>query len=676
MNDTILLAHSLADFEEQIAAALKSLREGDLLSLGASSLAYTSLVEACFLTGEPVTTDGRGRILRSLLCWGIERMRPAGEPSWLKPAWRNYNILRHFYVEGLRASALAEAMAIAEQTLYQLRGQAIGALAHVVRSELSAPANSASRKEVVNTDRYARLAPQEQQLLRLAAVFPGAVPAHLLHSLAGTLGNPDAAAAAQQLALNHLMRSDASGREFVVHPELRPMLLTQLAPAERRMAHRVAAEHYIAQRNYLEAAQQWRAGEEAEAAAQLLIDHHRDMVDNLQIDELAQLIDGFGPGDLTPALWARLKILAGSVAEFTQNFDAALAAYQQALAAPDPQTKALAYYRRAKVFEQTNSDESLAHYTRAAQILERGAAEFSDERERLTLLCNVYIDRSLLQMQVRANVPQAEHDLLRAHALLDNAPALRDRPVWCDLHNALGEFYHRRGQPEQAVEHSWQAWLAANEASDLERMSKTAHNLGLVYMDNLRQYDRALEYLHKGEELARQTGNRQMEGLSAMSIGVCHYWLGDLPAAIQRYAAAAGIFLESGNRALLARTYFGLAEAHAERNERADARRYFDQGRTIALDLGDQGALHDFEALAQQYGYLLASPATSAHALSERQRTVLAYVQQHGQITNRAYQTLTGLSQKQTVRDLNELVAAKRLQRQGSGRATKYVLCE
>ena len=105
MNDTILLAQPPAYVEEQIGAALKALRDGDLLALGASPLAYTSLVTDCVLTGEPITTDRRGWILRAVLVWAIERLRPAGEASWVKPAWRFYNILSHFYLEGARASA-------------------------------------------------------------------------------------------------------------------------------------------------------------------------------------------------------------------------------------------------------------------------------------------------------------------------------------------------------------------------------------------------------------------------------------------------------------------------------------------------------------------------------------------------------------------------------------------
>ncbi len=674
MNDTILLKQSLPELEEQIMAALKSLREGDLLALGASPLAYTSLVEECFLSGEPITADGRGRILRSLLRWGIERLRPEGEASWVKASWRNYNILSHFYLEGTRASALAESMAIAEQTLYQLRAQSINALTQVMRSELQQPENSQSRKNVVNNDRYARLSETQQQILRLAAVFAGAIPARLLHTLANSLGNHDALAATQQLVLNHLMSSDAQGSEFAVHPQLRASLLTLLMPEERQIAHRIAAEHYASQRNFLEAARQWRAANQPATAAHSLIEHQRDIIDNLQVDELAALIAQFRTSELSAGLWARLKILAGEIAEFTHNFEVALAEYQQALAAPDLHTKALAYYRRAKAFEQTNSDESLAHYARCVQLLEKAAAGSMEESERLTLLGNVYIDRAWLQMQVRADLARAEDDLLRARLLLDATPALRDQPVWCDLYNALGEFYHRSGKPQLAVEHSWQAWLAANEARDLQRMSKTAHNLGLVYMDNLRQYDRALEYLHKSEELAHQTGNRQMEGLSAMSIGACHYWLGDLEAAIQQYEAAASLFAEGGNRALLARTLFGLAEAHATLGQSEPARQHHQQGMAIAAQLGDQSALNDFSELAKQHSFLQAGAGFASCELLARQQNALTYVQQHGQITNREYQNLTGVSQKQSVRDLNELVERGYLVRAGQGRAVCYQL--
>jgi predicted HTH transcriptional regulator len=65
-----------------------------------------------------------------------------------------------------------------------------------------------------------------------------------------------------------------------------------------------------------------------------------------------------------------------------------------------------------------------------------------------------------------------------------------------------------------------------------------------------------------------------------------------------------------------------------------------------------------------------------ARAWHSRQQQALAYVQANGEITNRTYQQLTGVSQKQTVRDLNELVEQGVLTRVGNGRATRYVLRE
>lgn len=674
MNDKKATVSLSTPTEAEIAELLKSLRTGDLLALGSSPLAYTPFVEECFLTGEPLTEDGRGRILASLLRWAIERLRPTGETSWIKPAWRNYNILYHFYLEGARASTLAEKMVIAEQTLYQLRAQAIIQLTAVLRRELRAPEHQFSRKQLAHRDRYERLPAGEQQLVRIGAVFAGAAPSRLIFTLAQELGNADAPALIQQLVLKHLVRSNEQGSEFVVHPEIRPLLLPQLLPEERTVTHRTAAEHYSAQGDPLEAAQQWRAAEEPAVAAQLVIDRRREIIDNLQVDELASFIGTFVASELNADLWARLKILAGELAEFMGNGTAALTEYQQALAAPDRHTKALAYYRRARAFEQSNSDESLAHYARCIQLLEEATPQAMTKPDRTTLLCNVYIDRAWLQMQVRNELSRAEADLHRARLLLDRAPALRDRPIWSDLHNALGEYYHRCAQPELAVEHSWQAWLAANEVGDLERMSKTAHNLGLVYMDNLRQYDRALEYLHKSEELAQRTGNRQMAGLSAMSIGACCYWLDDRPRAIQQYETAEAIFRESSNQALLARALYGLAEAYAELDDQSAARRYYEEGLAVATALGDQGALHEFAQLAQQQTFLTALPGHETAQLSPRQEQALDYIRQQGQITNRDYQRLTGISQKQAVRDLNDLVVSGLLQRCGRGRSTHYRL--
>jgi tetratricopeptide (TPR) repeat protein len=665
MNDTILLAEGEMSLRGQVAEALKLYREGDLLALSMLPLAHTSLVQSGLLTGEPATSDMRGRAMQSLLHWAVDRLRPGGAHSWLLPAWRTYNVLHHFYLHNMRASDLAEAMSVAEQTLYQWRPQAIAALTQVIGEELASPRDLLARKRYALADRYARHTAAEQQLLRLAAVFPHSIPTELLHQLAETFAVGEVAATLHALAAANLLISSDEGDKVVIHPEMRPYLLTLLPTDLRQSLHSVAGAYYQSQGDHLEAARQLRAASHWEQAAALLIEQQRSIVDNLQIEELGELVGQFRSTEVSASTWAKLKLVAGEVAELTRDLDAALLEYQQALNAPDVYTKANAYYLRAKVFGHKNIDEALAHYAYAIQLVEEERQRTSAPDGRTdALLVRMYIQRAWIFIQVRPDLARAASDLHQAQALIDRS----DRRLWCDLYTVLGEYHHYRRDPSVSIEHYWQAWLAANEVRDAERMSQAAHNLGLVYMDDLRQYDQALAYLQRSQELACQTGNRQMEGLCSMSRGACYFWLQQLPLALTAYQGAAGLFAETGNRTLLTRTHYGLAEAHAALGDLPQAHEHLQAGLAIANELGDAGALADFAQLTRDYPQLV----RPMDAASERQQKALAYMQQHGQITNRAYQELTGVSQKQSVRDLNEMVAQGILVRVGSGRATAY----
>jgi tetratricopeptide (TPR) repeat protein len=446
---------------------------------------------------------------------------------------------------------------------------------------------------------------------------------------------------------------------------MRPYLLTLLPADTRQSLHSVAGDYYHSQGDYLEAARQLRAASQWEAAAALLIEQQQSIVDNLQIEELSELVGQFRNTEVSAGTWAKLKLMAGELAEFTGNLDAALLEYQQALNAPDVYTKGSAYYRRAKVFEHKNIDEALAHYAYAIHLMEEERQRPSAANGRAdALLVRMYIQRAWIFIQVRPDLRRAAAHLHQAQALIDPS----DRRLWCDLYNVLGEYHHYQHNPTVSVEHYWQAWLAANEVRDAERMSQTAHNLGLVYMGDLRQYDHALDYLQRSQELARQTGNRQMEGLCSMSMGACYFWLQRMPLALTAYQGAAELFAETGNRTLLTRTHYGLAEAYAAQGDLPQAHEHLQSGLAIATDLGDAGALADFAQLTRDYPQLV----RPMDAASERQQKALSYVQQHGQITNRTYQELTGVSQKQSVRDLNDMVKQGALVRVGSGRATGY----
>ncbi len=657
-SDESLLALGDQEFEAIVAEAYRLYRNGDVLSLATSALAHSTLVEPCFLAGEPVTTDVRGRAMQSLLQWAAEKLQPDGSHSWTATQWRSYNILMSLFVRGKRVSELAEQMAISEQTLYQLRAQAIAAAARVMREELRQPADVAGRRAVFLANRYARHSADEQKVLRLVAVFEHQMPAGLLYTLGREAGIADVQACVRGLVAANLLVSSDQGTDFLARPDMRQYLLSLLLPDERRRWHFAAGGHYQAQGIFLDAVGHFRLAGAHESAAQVIIDHWRDIVDNLQIEELRDCLREFRPKDVSGLAWARLKIIAGEIAEALDDVDTALAEYQQALSATDARTKALAYYRRAKALEMKDIDESLAHYDYGIRFL-------TERSPRDPLLIRMHIDMAWIFIQERQDLAKAEANLIYAEQHCQSA----DRETWADLHNAWGELCYRRGDLEQAIEHHWQGWLAAKEINNAERQMRAAHNLGQIYVE-MGKYDQGLDYLQEGKQLAVKAGNRKLEAVCERSIGVCRFWLRDYAGAIECYRRAHDIFVEMKNQNWLAHTCCDIAEAYAEMGNVAESRRYHAEGRQIAEALGGERLLGEFDALMRKY------PALSEQAgqLSERQLKALEFARASGAVTNRDYQRLTGMSQKQTVRDLTDLVRQGLLVRVGSGRATRYVV--
>ena len=683
-NDTILLEMSQDEFGKMISEVLKLVRDGDLLALSTTPLAHASLVDDCFWPGEPISSDARGRAIQSLIAWAVDRLRPTGEHSWVANAWRSFNILHTFYIHGMRASELAEEMAISEQTLYQSRPRAIASVAQLIREEVQTPSDRSNRQRYALADRYARHTENEQQLLRLVSIFTRSIPVSLVHELHKQVTTTskqisDRQTAIHQLIGRNLLVGNEAGTEVALRPEMRSFLRTLLTPDERGRLHNAAADYYLQQQEYLEAARQLRNAGEHNSAAQVLIEHQRKLFDNLQIEELAELVGEFQRAELSLDLWARLKIVSGEIAEFSKEIDVALREYQQALAAPDIQIKALAYYRRARAFEHRNVGESLAHYGYAIQLAEDltcNAASMdgkknvdnrvAKEEKLIDLLAEMYIGRAWIYIQMQPNPEKAAADLRRAEHLTNE----NNRTAWADLHNSYGNFYEIEDKLEHATQHYRQAWLAANEIQDLARMTNTSHNLGGV-LSKSGDFGQALHYLTQSLELSNNSNNRQVQGACHLSIGACHYWQHQYEEAIEDYHAARQIFEETGNHTLQLRAYFNLAEAYAELSDLSQARHYFEYGYTKAQTLKDEGSIREFLALAEAHPNLMNSSSTNH--LNERQQQALLHIQTQGQITNRGYQELTKVSQKQAVRDLNEMMELGLIERKGKGRATHYV---
>lgn len=68
------------------------------------------------------------------------------------------------------------------------------------------------------------------------------------------------------------------------------------------------------------------------------------------------------------------------------------------------------------------------------------------------------------------------------------------------------------------------------------------------------------------------------------------------------------------------------------------------------------------------------NPSASHSNLRPRQRRSIDFISDHGHITNKDYAQLNGISERQALRELNELVESGVLRRIGKGRACRYIL--
>jgi tetratricopeptide (TPR) repeat protein len=352
----------------------------------------------------------------------------------------------------------------------------------------------------------------------------------------------------------------------------------------------------------------------------------------------------------------QIKIIAGELAEMMQDVDTAIAEYGKALKAHDLESKALAYYRRARVLESKNLDEALAHYQYCIQLLEASG-------ELPTLLAKAYIDQAWIYIQERPDLDQAQRLLELAGKLVGQG----DRESWSQLQNAWGDWFFHQNRMKEAVERHQQGWLAANEIQNLGLLLNSAHNLGTVYTE-MAEYVQALEYLRQAHQLAVQSGNRKMEAMCTKSLGACYFWMKDYSQAIGCYARAREIYIEMGNRNRQASACYDLAEAYAALGDVAVGRSYFQEGLGLARELGLVRYQRAFEELASSFNEVL---PPEAH-LSARQEHILEYVRSRGVIKSEECAELLGISKEQAIRCLNALIEKGILTRQGQARNTSY----
>lgn len=657
---THLLSQPPEAFAETVQVALDALRLGDLAQLGASPLAQSALVTAVLL--EP-TADSltRGRALQSVLKWGVERLHPGGARSWHNARWRDVNILEAYYWQGARVADVAEWSGYSDIHVMQtLRPKAVAALAAVLRDEMRVPQDEAGRQHTAVSDLFARLPQPARETATLLACFDQPLALELLYNLEPTPDVPQALAALTQANLL-VTTNDDQHTAVTLHPLLTPSVRLQANPLQRQTWQWQAARYYVTKGDPLTAVASYRAANLLTAGVELLVETWSAVVQQGEQAEISRLQAELAlyaeASRLAPGEMAQVRAIAGQVAESLGELDMAERQYSRALSSGDTAVKGLALYRLAELSKRKHHmDLALAYYQRGITLLTE------TEPEDPSLLARLHVDRAMIFLQEKQDLDAARVDLAAADVL---ATAVT-QALQADLHNAWASYYYQKQNKAEELTHRLQAWLAAVETGDAERMMKTAHNLGQAYAWRV-QYEPGLAYLQKSLTLAEEAGNQQLIGANRKSIGNIHFWQGNYAQAEAAYTAAYELFVQMGSRNWQGYMAYELAELYATLGRWGEARPYWQVGSQLAQELGNEMLASGLETLLTQFPLLQSD-------LNERQEAALAFVREHGRVTNRDYCDLTDCAPVTAARDLKEMVEQGVLVKRGKGRGTHYAL--
>jgi len=154
--------------------------------------------------------------------------------------------------------------------------------------------------------------------------------------------------------------------------------------------------------------------------------------------------------------------------------------------------------------------------------------------------------------------------------------------------NALGTSYAALGQTGRAIEHYQQALAIARETGDRGIEGSALGNLGNSY-STLGQTGRAIEHYQQALAIARETGDRGIEGSALGSLGNGYADLGQTGRAIEYYEQALAIARETGHRSSEGLWLGGLGGCYADLGQTGRAVEHYQQALAIAIEIGDRG---------------------------------------------------------------------------------------
>jgi tetratricopeptide (TPR) repeat protein len=698
------------EFTQLVNTTLKQMHS--VLALARSPLADSPLVAPLLVLDDvSPTADERGHALRLLLQWAVEQLapgpvayplgsfRPLDDPTWRDPLWWRYNILRHRYLEPLHPDEFMEGSRATEtlvalmgipstDTFFDERNRAIREVAQWLRQQMATGQADAELRALALAEicRLLQSEPVAAALLDIAATFPEVFPRALLLQVAAAEHLPASETALDYLTHHRFLQVGEEAQNLWLSPVLRRHLYGRQSRSALLSRHRRAAAYYRVEveQQPLMAARHLQWGQRWGEAADLLLAHAGELVDELQLDELVQALGDFKQNQLSADQWRAVQLQLSDLHYSSGRQAEALAACRRALQATEmPALQASLYRRMGKLYEQHNQLHALGYYQQAAERFAPGDSEY------VVLLK----DRAWLYI-LRQQWQEAENDLTQALALAGASV----RALRADLQDALASLYRHQRRYDDAIAHGRDALGLREALGDLLRVAKSFNNLGLIYND-MGDYRHAIAAYREAIAAYTTLGNQELIATALLNIGLAHHLDGQLPAAVQTYRECLALGQSIGAPLAEARAHSNLAEALVELGQLDAARHHWRSGYELSMGAGFDDELAYYRQLLQQFPVLQESlpsdqaigawptgwanglpltemPQAMSGGLPPDDQAILALAQGEGRVTPRRVMDQLGVSKATATRRLAELAAAGLLCRFGEGRGTYYAIAD
>lgn len=695
-----------AEFLSHVVAAFQN--STSELALSRSPLAHGLLVEpGLVLDDQHPAPDAIGEALRFSLMWAVEQLapsppaypfgveRPMDDATLRDPAWTQYNLLRHRYLEPFHPRDFVESELYAETLIallglpshlayFDARERGMMAAAGWLLQQRDEGVGSARIREMALDAIEASLEdqPAARAMLGIASVFRGVFPVRTLHALAVEENVRYPERAIETLVTRGLLVAGDGATSLWISAALSEHA-AQDQPLDRRLrrhwlAARLAREEGrpVASVDHLVQAGQWQA------AAQALL----TMGASQRVEHEAQLLELLGRvqlDDLDPDQRAGLRLMAAALCQQQGRMEEAIEACRLALEdARDRAVQADAYRQLGKLLERDNPAESLACLKHA---LERLAPE-SVWRTR------VLIDMAWAALDAR--------EWSEAEALLDRAAAEiapGDDALAAEILDARSGVQRGMDHFAQAVESEERALALYEQGGDQMLVGKAYNTLGILrrlaadYAGAIEAYGRALA-IFEGQ------GSRSLEATTLLNLGTAYHFDDRLDDAERCYRRCLALADAIGMPLTEVRAHANLCEALMQHGNEIEARGHWRHAYHLSVSSNYDGEVAFLLDLCERYPSLRAEletaqedvPSGTGSAAVNRavepwrsapislgihdgvESAALAIAQETGQVRASVLMERAQISKATATRKLTRLQESGLLVRHGQGRSTYY----